>query len=698
MRLAHSVRVRFTVPAIMLLVACSGVPSMPEPDAGPPDAGPCEPRACGALECGELDDGCGGRLSCGCPDGTVCGFSTPSVCGSECATDADCAVGSVCDLASAACTAGCRTGPHIAVDIPLVRVALDVTLDGAPLPALRAGVESPRLTFYPLAERSLGGDAYLYLRATGSEPRRPVVSLAPGAYEVYLGTGALAEPPWPFGHGQPLGVVTIEQDTVSVPIDIVTHEITFRFTMDGAPLPDDFVEGTPELGLVPSFGHPANWIPLGDGGPVNERTLRVVAQTVSVVFDRFGASPATWPASGVVIDALDIGGASVVDIDIPRERLTVTLTRGGGPPPEGVELAIYSESDLRNLSLGPLVGGTASAWVLPGQYEVRSIAGPADWPQGVWTLAELTVSGDTTVDLDARPLLVHTTSRLDTDLASDCSHGTIELAGASLPLGAGGASEEADVWVFPGTFSPIYHPPDRMRCPVDGVWPISRFVLAPIAIVDASPITFVVPRAHATFRVRVDGSPPLPAISADRWWAPVVWVEYEDDNVRESFRVDLYDFDGEMMHQPVVAPAITLVPQTYRIYLRGTETGPSGQWPFGRRLMEDAFVLESDTEIPLEVETTLVRIDLSLNGGPLPDNARDSWGGGGIPAGIELRGARATMRLVPWDARIPQPQSFELRVFPDPHWDLRYNLDYGFSVNAEGPLPVPGIQLGCWEP
>ncbi|MGE0788190.1 MAG: hypothetical protein AB7S26_21135 [Sandaracinaceae bacterium] len=653
-----------------------------ESDAGP-DAD-CAPMTCGA-RCGDVDDGCGGTLSC-----------PPCV---TCATDADCDTGTVCDLGSGLCTSECRQGPHIAVDLPLVPVEVHVTLNGAPLPT-RADASglSPQLVFVsPLAPSWHGATLDLYARGEAEPYAAPVASLAPGDYSVYLQPEG-APAPWPSDGYLPVGRVSVASTTTSLAIDIPTVEVEVRVTLDGAPVPalggagsaSTYVElrYEPPLGVVP--GRTA--IRLTDAtAPLH---LVFVPGPVTLRFSRGPASPAVWPTSGPLAQRIELGSAPTVAIDIPREELHVHLRRAGAIPADGVVIRATSLEPSYYMPpdepLGTVVDGELGAYVLPGMLRILSAGGPDGWPQETWTIADREITGPTDVDADLDPVLV----RVSADTSPCSGGGEVTIGGVTIP-----ASEEADVWLFRGEHRPTYTTDGFLDCGSNAIAPEQTVPLPPVEIVDDTPVHIDVPMVRAAIRVTLDGDPPAEMPFVTDWTAPILRLRALD--ALSPIDVPLFDRDLVGSRFTPAETDVMIVAGTYDVSYAG-RGALRDAWPNASMTLQESVRIDTDGPLPIALETVAATIDLSVAGGPLPPNPQDSWEGGGWPSQIVLSGPGVSAWSQPLydlgsDDVLRPLSSVTVPVFRG-RYDLLYEMPQGFHVRAEGPLPPPGVPLGCWEP
>ncbi|MGE0788188.1 MAG: hypothetical protein AB7S26_21125 [Sandaracinaceae bacterium] len=659
---------RVTVLSACLLVACG---ASPEPDggaaiddAGMPDAGRddagCTPSAC-ELRCGDVSDDCGGTLSCpACP---------------ECASDADCAFGTFCDLGHGVCTTGCRTGPHAAIDIPLVQVDVEVTLNGDAIPAAPAPAQ---LRFVPLGPVASPGSTLEVYDATG--PVSPLrATLAPGDYIVYYeGELGLTPSRWPAERYVELTTVTVTPETTSLRFDVPTALVRFDLTLDGAPLPDVGIESPWIFGYrVDSRGSRFEaWrFQLPPGASSFERYL--VPGRESFEYARGGPLPG-WPPGGVIGEDVEVGASPSIALDIPHARLTIRLTRDGAPAPDGVRL------NTGDYPVGPGIGTTSGGEltvdVVPGPIRLWSVGGPIDWPREQWPIAELTIVDDTTVDVDVDPVLVPIDARLDATLDDGCrALAAVTLNGQRIPLPPVGETAHVDLWLFPGEKPVEYQAPP----PCGEVWPRQSVVLDPIQIVDASPQRIDVPTVRVAFDVTFDGAPP-PDVEPGP--SPIRLLlrasgGYTDDGV-----VPLYERVGSEWH--VVPPVGALVPGRYDVLL--SVAGGLG-WASGDVLVQEDVLFDADTTRSLAVETVVATLEASL-GGDYPPT--ESW------SSTLLLDRSFRNRLAPWRSSdvYPPPLVIVFRAIRG-----RYDVEYyatrlgGSPLDAAGQLPPARIALGCWE-
>lgn len=668
--------------ATLCLLAAVGCGDYAEPDAGE-RADTCVPRACPGTECGTLEDGCGGTLQCECE--------------AECTSDADCPGGTVCDVAGARCTTECRTGRQVGLDLPVQPVTLHVTLDGQPLPNLPAEESQVTLAFIPISPAPWISTAQLYDRDAGPEPLTPTVSLAPAVYQVVFGKTEILSDPWPADLAATLGEVEVRPGDTELSIDIRTHAVSLDVTLNGAELPPELVAEDHLLTLNRggAYAFRSRLLPsqLDD-------VRRLIEGPIEVEFERARGPSAVAPTSGHVGDVL-VDSDGVIGIDIPRVQLTVRLTREDGAPPDDVTLSLvpvgapdYERGD----ALGTTTAGELVSFVQPGRYRLRSTAGPDDWPQGDWDLAELDIVGDRVVDLALTPTRVRVDARLASPATDDCREaGRVRIAGTNVDLTADGAASSADVWAFVGPVEPEYLPP---ACAIDGTWPSVRVGLPSVAVTPGVPIDIVVRRAVVQLPIEVDGSPPQPVTRpANQLVSPPALRVYGLPREHDGASVGFYEYgfdDG--VYRPVPAAITVVAGARYQIAYRGGNS--MGQWPpAGRILVEDWVPDEGEQTVPLTLSTVPVVLDLTLAGEALPMDARETWGGGGWPPGILLDGDETlSWFLPPWSTERDEPvrSQFEMRAFPG-RYDLVFGLPLGFSLHLEGPLPPGGLPLGCWQ-
>lgn len=314
----------------------------------------------------------------------------------------------------------------IAVDVARARVDATVLLDGAPVPPSPCG--HVVIGSWPL------------LATGGATPQS--AWLVPGRYGIrYFAPRCDGiDPEWPMTAND-LGEVTVS-DGDSIVVDVPRVRAIFETTLAGGPLPALGIADGPAPPALEIVSSADVWerlrLPLyeridGVLGPLPEHAAWVSPGLHDVGY--FGGGPAPeyrehWPAgAGWLRRGIDLRSDATVAIDVPRTRVDLAVTLGGGPfapvayedrwweesfrgvgGPEialgrpstfglldRVDFQIYPEDDP---SLDPLLPvDRRTAWVLPGTYAVRFQVGrvrpgfppPSEWPMvggdlGCWTV------------------------------------------------------------------------------------------------------------------------------------------------------------------------------------------------------------------------------------------------------------------------------------------------------------------------
>jgi hypothetical protein len=345
------------------------------------------------------------------------------------------------------------------LDIPVVRVSGNVTLDGQPLPA----EYSPRgqLQF---VRRPTGSTTDSAEGATGdfgfSGAVSYALSLLPGQYDVHyrqdvIGCRLVDLPRVPCIGGLMKSAVDLSADSV-VDVDLHGVEVTGRVTLRGQELPS----GAEPLLFTGSTGHSV-LIPVGAMGnsPPGTYSVRLLPDTYDVSYpspvicDPRSGLPCT---GGSFRTGLSLTSDQTLDLDIPAVTVTGRVTLAGQPLPDAtptrgsLAFAPVGSTTVAKLPLGSTGEGTYALMIWPGRYDVNlsansdlcasAITPPALPCVGGNLLAGIDITADRSLDLDLRPIAVTGAVHLnDGDLpATSYDRGNIIFFPVAVPSDLGG--------------------------------------------------------------------------------------------------------------------------------------------------------------------------------------------------------------------------------------------------------------------
>ena len=627
------------------------------PDAGPPgeDAGPPDP---------ERDAG---------PSLSDAGADDAGAC----ASDADCPTGLVCDLATGACTTECRTGPVVAIDVPSRAVPITVTVEGAALPPTGAGAPSLAIS----SARS-GAEVVLPLFDAAGAPGPGALRLTPGeTVEVFLNGGG----PLPLANHARVSEAMVATSG-PLPVDVPTAPLLVVAELEGAPLPSITGEApsqVPSLWLYPAGGRGVA-VPLYEvdgssiGAPIGAQTVDLFPGVFQARYWRaHQASPfdRELPLGWHVVDeALDVATAGLVEVDVPRGRLSLDVTLDGAPIPAGPAGLIVLFDDVGRAVQLPQLDDTGhtEAWLVPGDYRVRyrAIAAATSWPVTDTPLGTITVAPGTTAAGFDVPVETLSLSIALARPGPTCL-GSARVGVRRVDLRPTGVS--SNVLVTPGRHS-VFHLP-RARCGRE-VPLLAPRILGSADIAGPTRVDLVIDAHRVAIDLRFDGAAPAPLDASE---GPTL--------VFSDVRPLAPSFDPTVGEAWLAGGMYTLLYQPPR----GVED--AGDWPMTGTALATGLVVDDDASLAFDLRRVRVSASLTIGGAPAPSLERPPFGG--APPELLLSGTSgepAPWRY--WNASFTTPLAHD-------HWALpgRYELEYDARGGARWSvtdLPAPGVDLGCW--
>ncbi len=322
----------------------------------------------------------------------------------------------------------------VTVDIPVVNVMINVTLDGQPLSA--ANSSDLDEGFISLRNTDTGetfglGDTW---NDTTDMPTYPKpLQVVAGTYDVFYAVQDDG-PNWPSNTNARLMANLMLVDDGSVTVDIPVSNIQFGLTLDGQPLSAansaDLDEGFISLrssitGETFSLGD--TWNDTTDM-PTYPKSLQVVSGTYDVMYAVQDDGP-NWPSNtnALIQAALSLANDGNVTVNIPVSNIQFGLTLDGQPLSaanssdldEGF-ISLRSSTTGETFSLGDTWNDTTDMPTYPkplqvvsGTYDVMYAVqddGP-NWPSNTNALIQAALSlandGNTTVNIPVSNLTMH---------------------------------------------------------------------------------------------------------------------------------------------------------------------------------------------------------------------------------------------------------------------------------------------------
>jgi hypothetical protein len=258
-----------------------------------------------------------------------------------------------------AAAGGVALPQFLAVDVPAVTVEGGLLMNGAPIPPDASEVALFHL-FAP------GDDALITIGTNTAQVHGPRVVVSGDytpVYEWLFSNGLI--PVHPAAALSP--VLPLTTDTV-VDIDVPAIDVTFDFTIDGAPPPADPGESG-RIWLRDASSGVSFPVGFTDAGSA---TIRIIPGLYDVVYSHFAGTTLPQNQQAVLIAGLSLRAPQTVAVDIPTWVQTLTFTLNGAPMP--ISPLEQGEIFLRDLetgdfvSFGPSSAGSATRTVLPRTY------------------------------------------------------------------------------------------------------------------------------------------------------------------------------------------------------------------------------------------------------------------------------------------------------------------------------------------
>jgi hypothetical protein len=400
------------------------------------------------------------------------------------------------------------------VDIPMIQIEIEVTIDSAPAP------DSPLEGGSIVLRRSRAGDTVV----AGNTWDSPlVVDVMPGTYEVYyehLAGGTIA----PINERAHLGWFIVDGTTEAYPVNVHTLTLSGSFSVDGAATPASQYENG-EVWLEQD-GAKAR---LGETA-AGEYSVVIANGSYEVHYGILaGGELMPLNHDAVIGEVAFNNGDEQLDVDIPTAEASGAISIDGMVPPvsdqENGEIVLADARTGDQVVVGETRDGAWSARVVAGEYEARYrwLAGGAEVP-----INENAHLG--ALAIDRGPLAI------DFDIPMVAMSGAITVGGATLPdpadagdlrlVGFDGddgvplgstSTGGYDVRVVPGEYTAVY----SATAPGANA-PVNVGTRIGDVVVDADPTVFDldVPVAQVFGAVTLDGAPfpGLPAVGALELW------------------------------------------------------------------------------------------------------------------------------------------------------------------------------------
>jgi hypothetical protein len=322
------------------------------------------------------------------------------------------------------------------VDVPMVKVAGAVTLNGAPMPD--ATVSRGSLSF-----AAPGGSAISTASFGSTGSPTYAVALIPGSYGVSLAAnanlcGPTLTPQVPCLGGVLMPAIALTADGV-LNLDIHAVAVTGSVTLNGQPLPaaSGSRGGVTFTSTTGSGG--GTYAMLGTSGAATYR-VTMLAGTYDVDYAANQTlcggtiTPALPCTGGPIARGLGLTVDGVLDADVKRVMVTGRVTARGATMPtasasRGSLLFVRADgASLSTASLGTSGEATYALSLWPGVYDARLSANSGLCVQGTTAPAVPCVGG---LVHAAAPL--QTDGVLDVDISPVMVSGNVTLNGAALP-------------------------------------------------------------------------------------------------------------------------------------------------------------------------------------------------------------------------------------------------------------------------
>ncbi|MDI1482723.1 hypothetical protein [Polyangium sp. y55x31] len=539
-------------------------------------------------------------------------------------------------------------GDAFTVDIPVVDVLVNVTLDGAPLgPANSSDLDEGYIS---LRNTETGevfnlGDTW---NDTTDMPTYPkALQVVAGTYDVLYAVQDDG-PNWPSNTNALIQAALPLMTDGAVTVDIPVSNVTLGVTLDGAVLSaansGDLDEGNISLrssttGETFSLGD--TWNDTTDM-PTYPKTLQVVSGTYDVMYAVQDDGP-NWPSNtnALIQAALPLTGDGLVTVNIPVSNVTFGVTLDGAPlgPANSSDLdegniSLRSSTTGETFSLGDTWNDTTdmptypkTLQVVSGTYDVMYAVqddGP-NWPSNTNALiqAALPLTGDglVTVDIPVSNVTFGVTldgAPLSGANSSDLDEGNISLrsstTGETFSLGDTW-NDTTDMPTYPKTLQVVSGTYDVMYAVQDDGpnWPsnTNALVKAALALTGDGPVTVDIPVTNVTFGVTLDGAALSAANSSD--------LDEGNISLRSSTTGEVFNLGdtwNDTTDMPTYPKALQVVSGNYDVMYAVQDDGPN--WPSNTNaLIQKGLSLLNDGAVTVNIPVSNVVVHLLLDGAPI---------------------------------------------------------------------------------
>jgi hypothetical protein len=264
--------------------------------------------------------------------------------------------------------AGCMgqaimNGGALDLDIKSIKISGNVTLNGAPLPAMRAGA----LSFNDAHSHSV----LVALPASGTY----AVELAPGTYDVhYTPSNACAQDSMLPCSGGLLKSGVALMSSGALDLDIQAVSVTGAITLNGQPLPEGVPRG--QILFVAGAGQPARGaINASGAGKYGTSLAPGTYDVVYVPMQSCASGSSMLPCNGgILMSGVSLQSSGALDLDIKSVAVMGRVTLDGQAMPAGPRGAISFGQPVSSVS--PIVSAFSRAtFVLPESGDAASCQG-----------------------------------------------------------------------------------------------------------------------------------------------------------------------------------------------------------------------------------------------------------------------------------------------------------------------------------
>jgi hypothetical protein len=591
-----------------------------------------------------------------CPDGCcdqagICQQPSADTCGSNgmscvsCGAEMACSAGRCVPSGSGGGsggggTGGGNTGPMCSgvaltsdgvldLDVKLVQITGNVTLNGQPLPSMSSGRGS--IVFKnTLTKTSLSVD----LDANGAYSY--AVTLTPGSYDVsfspdFSACGGTAATSMPCSGGALKQNVSLTQDGV-LDVDIPAVHVSGHVTLKGGALPTQSMDrGTLVFAMTDATGAQRT---LGSSGDVNYQvTLLPGSYTVSYSANASactGTTLSALPCTGGALHSANLSQDGTLDVDIPAITVSGAVTLNGAAMPTqpgdrgALNFALKDMSNASSRSFGTSGAASYQMRLLPGHYVVQYSAPfnacdgttAPPMPCNAGAVKELDLMQDGTLDIDVPRVQV--TGALTLNGAPPASgQGSgglsfqLEHGGSAQTKFLGSPSAAYTLSLIPGHYMAQLIPsacPDFSTAPE---FPCNGGVVADAMLTSDGNLDVDVKTVKVSGAVTLSGAP-LPNTSASRGG-----LTFEGKNGAGSLSPQPFPQSGSVTY------GFTLLQGTYDVHY-SANPGQCAQLqapalPCIGTKLKTGLQLINDGTLDLDITTVHVNGTVTVNGQPFPN-------------------------------------------------------------------------------